>query len=270
MSTSRLAEPSKIAFAGDWHANGYWAKQMIEYARRQGADTVVQLGDFGFTFQHSFLRTVRHAAEEQDVTVFFVDGNHDNHNILWKAWTRTEDGFRQPPFGNFKHRLNYIPRGHRWEWWGLRFLGVGGAASVDKRWRTEGRDWWPTEMISEADIARAVKGGPVDVMVAHDLFDSAPFPNDRKDTGWPLEALGRAQANRMAVQRIVEAVAPRLFVHGHYHVRKDAMTRVNGQWVKVVTLDMDATTIHQNVWVVTREDLTADSTGRDSDPHSVG
>ncbi len=40
-----LAEPSRIAFAGDWHENASWAASAIAYAKDHGADVIVHLGD---------------------------------------------------------------------------------------------------------------------------------------------------------------------------------------------------------------------------------
>jgi Icc-related predicted phosphoesterase len=254
--------PSKIAFAGDWHASTSWARDMIAYARSQGADTIVQAGDFGFTFQRNFLHGVRHALEQYNVNLYFVDGNHDDHNKLWYGWDYDEAGFMIPSVGNYRERLHYIPRGHRWKWWGLTFLGLGGAHSVDRPWRRPQVDWWPTETITERDIRRATEPEDerVDVMITHDLFDTALPPNTRKHTGWPDTELRASKQNRLAVQYVVERVRPRLFVHGHFHERYESTAMVNGHPIKVVGLDMEATSPERNIWVVTKDMLVPEIT----------
>lgn len=250
-------EPSKIAFAGDWHGNTHWAKEMIKYAREQGADTIVQVGDHGYDYSRDWMHGIRYALEEHQVNLYFVDGNHDNHNKLWYMWERTPAGFMIPNVGNYRERYHYIRRGLRWKWWGLTFMGLGGAHSVDRPWRTPQVSWWPTETIREIDMRRAVEpeGERVDVMVTHDLFEDAPFPNDRKDTGWPESELIASRQNRLAVQYVVDRVRPRLFVHGHFHERYERVVMSQGNPIKVVGLGMDATSPEENVWIVDKAQL---------------
>ena len=248
-----MYEPKSIAFAGDWHRNGFWARQAIKYAAEHGADTIVQAGDFAFDFSSNFLHGVRHALGEFGVQLYFVDGNHDDLTAIEDRFEPDEDGFLIPRVGTYRERLHYIPRGHRWQWWDLTFMGLGGAHSVDRPWREPGISWWATELITEADLRRATQpeGEPVDVMITHDLFEDAPFPNDRKDTGWPEAELRMARGNRLAVQFVVDRVKPKLFVHGHYHTKYER----KHEGIKIVGLGMDATSMAENLWIPTREEL---------------
>jgi len=47
MSTFPITAPNKILFAGDWHGDAWAVAQMLEYAREQEVDVIIQLGDFG-------------------------------------------------------------------------------------------------------------------------------------------------------------------------------------------------------------------------------
>lgn len=256
-------EPSKIAFAGDWHGNSNWAVNMIRYAREQGADTIVQAGDFGYNFARDYLHDLRYALDQYKINLYWVDGNHDNHKKVWNTWEKTEAGFMIPPHGNFRERLNYIPRGHRWKWWGLTFMGVGGAHSVDRPHRTPEVSWWETERITAADIERASRGGKVDVMVAHDIFESAPFPlgdENRLRSDWfAYEELLASQQSRIALQYVVDEVKPKLFVHGHYHAtRRSVGKTTDGHPVLIVGLNCDGTSFNDNLWFAEKSDLVAE------------
>lgn len=253
-------EPVKIAFCGDWHGNRWWAADVVRYVREQGADTILHAGDFGYNFNSDYLRDLRYALEEHKVTLYWVDGNHDNHKKVWNGWELRETGFMVPPFGRFRERINYIPRGHRWQWWGLTFMGLGGAHSVDRPYRTPELSWWETERITDADIARATRGGKVDVMITHDIFESAPFPlgdENRLRSDWfAYEELVASQQSRQALQAVVDVVNPRLFVHGHYHIRKSAEARnAQGARILVESLAQDATSYQDNVWFLNKIDL---------------
>lgn len=250
-----MKNPSKIMFLGDTHANTNWLVAMIERARLNDCDTIVQLGDFGYRFDSNFMKRVRYALGANDVDLYFVDGNHDEHSTPW-AWPFDADGFQIPAVGTHRERLHYIPRGHRWEWWGLKFLGLGGAASVDRQWRTEYTSWWSTEYIREKDINKAVDGGTVDVMVTHDHPVNVPIPSEshRHETngfGWPEFDLKMSRDNRQALQAVVDEVKPKLYLHGHYHSRRDIV--VDG--MRVIGLDMDGTTFERAALIVTEDEL---------------
>ena len=92
---------------------------------------------------------------------------------------------------------------------------MGGAFSVDWRYRTPGRNWWPDETIDEADVDR-LGGAPLDVLVTHDAPAGIDLP-----TSWRLPPTDEARclAQRELVRRALDATSPTLAVHGHWHHR---------------------------------------------------
>lgn len=82
----------KILVAGDWHGNTIWAKSVIEYAAEEGCDTIYQVGDFGHWVPGSgmkyFMMETHKALEQFDVTLYWLDGNHECIDTLTKAVTR--------------------------------------------------------------------------------------------------------------------------------------------------------------------------------------
>jgi predicted phosphodiesterase len=220
---------------------------MIRTAKRNGADAIVQAGDFGFTFNHNFMRHIRHALEETGLELFFVDGNHDEHPQLFNRWKLDSQGFGVPRYvGKEENRIHYIPRGHRWLWNGKVFMGLGGAVSVDRQYRVQGQSWWSEETITVPQAEYACRHGRVDVLVCHDICASAELPNLRKSSGWPEDVLAASKQHREIIQEVVNATEPKLFVHGHFHTRYQQMV---GQ-MEVVSLDMDGTSPEANLWYV--------------------
>lgn len=234
-------DPKKIILAGDTHGDANAVKTLLEKARDTEADALFVLGDFGIWDHHdggAFTDHVSRFANRYEIPVCFLPGNHDNYDLLfeWEATKpRTSDGFYE-----IKPGLFYSPRGHRWTWSGVRFLSLGGAYSVDKEWRVMGdqadlqraqmrrdrggvldkRDrylmstgqytWWSQEEISEQEMRDAMKGGPVDVMLAHDK------PRDAKPD-WNRKDLEECWPNQEKLQAVVNEVEPWLYVHGHLH-----------------------------------------------------
>lgn len=241
MTRDPLVEPSRIAFAGDWHANASWARSAIQYAKDRGADVIVHVGDFGYTFESRFVRAVVSELFLLDIPLMFVEGNHDDPGQL--RGPLAPNGLRE-----IGQHLWHIPRGSRWTWHGEAFLGCGGAHSVDRQWRVPGYSWWPEETITDADVQRCIEGGATDWLIAHDCPTGVLIPGIDDRTGpapFPAAEIEASQEHRKMLCRIVDAVRPQTIVHGHYHVAYDDAGNDFG--AHVVGLDMDGTTMARNV-----------------------
>lgn len=240
-----------LAFAGDWHGNTSWAINCI-YALEEQAnvDTILHLGDYGYTFSADFVTYVEKALAECNIMLYFVDGNHDFHKKIW-SHPKDEDGLYV-----ISEHVRGIPRGHRWQWWGLTFLGLGGAHSVDRPHRTPNKSWWKTEWITPAQHAKAQEGGPVDVMIAHDCPSGVTIPGVTREDGlkyFEAAELDAAEEHRVLLRETVDAVKPKLYVHGHYHVLYGTIAE---DGCRYVGLNCDNTHPDANLWVVrVREDL---------------
>lgn len=218
---NELREPQKILFAGDWHGNGAWAQKVIQHARKHDADTIVQLGDFGWWVDcdatRRYLKHVRRNLVECGITLYWVDGNHEDHSrrAEWAA-----------PGVDPLDPIVYLPRGFRWQWWGREWLAMGGAHSVDRLARTPGRSWWDEEHISDEQLWTAINGGRADVMLCHDCPSGVDIPGIGEDpeldalhSPFPLSELRLANAHRQKLRQICDVVQPDILLHGHYHVR---------------------------------------------------
>jgi predicted phosphodiesterase len=200
-------DPSKVLVVGDTHGNTHWwVDHVIPLALRFGVDGIVQVGDFGFWHGargERYLDAVNQELEAIQSWCLFVDGNHENFDLLYSIPVRA-DGFRE-----VRPRIVHAPRGHRWSWSGVRFLALGGGASIDKQRRTQGESWWPQEQITKTEAKHAIKGGPCDVMLTHDAPLDVPLVG--------LMPHPPSQENRLLLQSVLNAVSPRILLHGHLH-----------------------------------------------------
>ncbi len=247
-----LATPRRIAFAGDWHANTSWAESAIQYAADQSADTIVHVGDFGYDFPASFLRRVTKTLHRTGLHLWFVDGNHEDFDLLRRYPVR-DTGLRE-----VTDRIWHIPRGHRWTWGGVRFLGCGGAHSVDRIWREPGTSWWWQEAITDDDVARCVDGGAADVLISHDCPAGVVIPgiDDRKEPPpFPPLEIVRANEHRDVLRRVVAGCRPAAVIHGHYHVAYEQTADLGYGSVRFIGLDCDGTALNRNVRVFDVDDL---------------
>jgi Icc-related predicted phosphoesterase len=243
-----LATPNRIAFAGDWHANIHWALSAIKYAAEQGADVIVHLGDFGYRYNAEFLRRVSKELAYRGLHILFVDGNHEDFPILLRYRVH-ENGLRK-----LTNQIYHLPRGFRWQWDGITFLALGGAYSVDRKWRVPGTSWWKEEELTPEDVQHAIDGGPVDIFVSHDCPTGVPIP-DLNDDAFPFIELVRAEEHRTLVRQVVDEVCPRRIFHGHYHRDYQVTVDLGYGPVVVTGLDCDGLALARNVQVVDLAEL---------------
>lgn len=200
----------KVLVAGDTHGRMWQVNYLLDVAREQGCDRIVQVGDFGY-WPHiePFAERVNRAAMRAGIDVYWLDGNHENFDMLEEV-VDVDAAEPQQMLAN----LWYLPRGATWEWDQLRFMSLGGAYSIDVASRVEGSSWWRQELLTREQVERAMDRGLVDVLFTHDAPDGV-CPIIRE--GYKGDLI--SQGNRKAISAVMEAVHPRLLVHGHYHHR---------------------------------------------------
>ncbi len=242
--------PAKVALCGDWHANQHYAKRAIEYAKEQGAEAILHVGDFGYTFEDRFIRHVQYALEDAGLTLGFVDGNHEDHQYLGGLVDRY--GITPIPIQAIpRNNLFYLPRTYRWTWNGVSFLALGGAHSADRPWRRPGIEWWPDETISWQQAQQACDDGAADVMITHDVPDGVFIPSIQDNPlGFPATEIAAAEQHRELLRQIVDQVNPKCLFAGHYHCRLVAVLEGTGYQTVVNILHSDSAPVCENTVVV--------------------
>ena len=134
-------------------------------------DYVIVAGDFGLVWDGSDSeRDTREWLDARPWTTLFVDGNHENHELL--ASLPVEKWH-----GGLVHRVSgsilHLMRGQVFDLDGLSVFAMGGAESVDRQWRVPYRSWWPEEIpnadersLAEANLA--ARNWSVDYVVTHE------------------------------------------------------------------------------------------------------
>lgn len=224
---------SRVLFAGDTHGNMSHLRYLVKVAEENHVQRIFVLGDFGY-WEHmregvEFLDKLSVLATERGTRVYFLDGNHDNLDLLINRYSGAEymdlEGFVW-----IRPNVIYAPRGHRWTWDGVRFIALGGAYSVDKEYRLAlerkgkrkaGTLWFPGEEMTDRDMLQILDDTTsVDVILAHDKPYSTEVDFNTKTV---VESLH----NQHRLQAAMETLRPLMFLHGHLHTRYTQQVRMN-------------------------------------------
>lgn len=211
----------KILLSGDSHGDINHLKAMQAKVEKFDCDLAFVLGDFGFWPRHKDGVKFLNACSKLDFPVYFLDGNHEDHEVLDK---HLEDDLWKEDFIEVHPNVFWAHRRMRWQWDSMTFAAMGGAFSIDRNLRTKYVDWFPREMISEDDVIfQTTLGNPqyrtVDVMLTHDVpsFVDIALPLYQEFDGLPILDKDTTH-NRMQLTKIVNYLNPELIFHGHWHV----------------------------------------------------
>lgn len=180
-----------VRFIGDIHGiYGHYLKRLV------GVNESVQVGDFGFGFgEAGRAEFIDEMFSHGLGTHRMIRGNHDDPDEALKSKHFISDGTVE---GNVMY--------------------VGGAASIDRAYRTEGVSWWANEESTEEELDELVaiydKARP-EILVTHecpeDFAVKTMIPLVHGISNFPSRT-------RVALQKMHDIAKPRLHIFGHWHV----------------------------------------------------
>lgn len=169
----------------------------------QDHTNTVQVGDFGLGFgSRGDPGYVDSLFEGYEGTHRFIRGNHDSPEHCKRSQHWIADGTVEGPV-----------------------MYIGGASSIDRAWRTEGKDWWPDEELSIArlnDLVYLYDMVKPDIMVTHECPDflanevMIPLVNGIQNF---------SSRTRDAFDSMFALRKPEIWIFGHWHVSLDYMYR---------------------------------------------
>ena len=243
-----------IYITGDTHSDFHRFSRKRFSAKSQ--DYVVICGDFGGVWDQSpeelyWLNWLN----EKPWTTLFVDGNHENYDLLStypvEQWNGGSVQFIRP-------RIIHLMRGQIFDIDGYRFFVMGGASSHDlgagilepsdpafaqkrkcldrarKEYRVNHQSWWKAELPSEAEYAEGLRNLEktdfrVDVVLSH----CAPTQVQRR--------IGGDNFEKDFLTDYLEQLGERCFFQkwffGHYHQDLEIGVHYVSLYEKIVPLD---------------------------------
>ena len=163
-----------IFITGDTHGEvdirKFNSRKFSEQRNLTKSDFIIITGDFGLLWDGSneynyWLKWL----SEKNFTTLFIDGNHENFEMLNSYPVITWNGGKAHQITD---SVIHLMRGQIFLIDGYKFFTFGGAKSSDKEFRKEGVSWWKEEMPNQEEYAEGfrnleVNKWKVDFIVTH-------------------------------------------------------------------------------------------------------
>lgn len=215
-----------IYVTGDIHANIDIGKLSNKKFKEQKGmtkdDYLIICGDFGLVWDGSREELFwRKWLEYKPFTTLFIDGNHENFDMLnaypISAWNGGKVHF-------ISNHVIHLMRGQVFNLQGKKFFTMGGASSYDKEYRVEGKSWWEDEIPSLSEMGEGYENlrknnWCVDYIITHcgpsKLVHKYLFDNYNDD------------ASTLYLEFVSKDVKFKEWFMGHYHIDMDVMMNNN-------------------------------------------
>ena len=202
-----------IFITGDTHGDvNYHKLNSKNFPQGKEGGYVIIAGDAGVIFDGAGQdRYVQKFYNEKAFTTLFIDGNHENFDILNSYPVEMWNGGKVHKISD---KIIHLMRGQVFTIEGKTFFTMGGARSVDKALRREHESWWPQEMITEDEMSEACANldavnNQVDYIISH----SAPT-----QIMWRINPSYEYDTCTNFLQMINETVKFKHHYFGHYHI----------------------------------------------------
>lgn len=225
-----------IFVTGDTHRTDllclhYFCDNHLELTKN---DYVIIAGDFGGVWAKETLDRDLKPFSDLPVTVLFVDGNHENFDLINAYPIEIWNGGK---VHKIKPDIIHLMRGQVFEIEGKTIFTFGGATSVDREWRTEGESWWSQELPSYEELDEGVAnlkryGNKVDYIITHSCSERAfAYPAIRNN------ATIKYRCPEVQMLSYIEDIAS--FKHwffGHFHIDEQLSDKYTALFHKVVEI----------------------------------
>ena len=213
----------RIFLAGDTHGINDIGK--LHYFNNHGDgrflnknDYVIILGDTAIAWSNEeYENKIRAEYDKFNWTTLFLDGNHVNHSKLINLPTFN---FHNGKASRVTDNIIYLRRGEIYTFNNKKFLIIGGALSIDKANRTEGIDYWSTELLSYEEECHVIDNlkkhnYKVDYILTHTIpIDFVKILNDIFKIHDPVARF---------LQHIYNNTKFKKWFAGHFHVDKQML-----------------------------------------------
>ena len=203
---------------GDIHGNLFEIIDFINRFNLGKNDNIIILGDCGIAWRKDKKDLAQNIKLWNEcgngVKLYFIDGNHENFNILNSLPIENN-------MGKIADNIYHLRRGQVYEFENKKILVCGGADSIDKYRRIENLTWWEEETISQETIDD-IPAGHYDYVLTH-CCPRSIFEKNRIYLS-TLQFLDENKINHSSEDMLEQLKNKITFDHwffGHYHINRN-------------------------------------------------
>ena len=147
---------NRIFISGDTHGLLDAGKliNLSEKEKLDYKDYLIICGDCGVVWDKDLLDAHIEVYENLNTNVMFIDGNHENFDMLNEYKVEIWAGGK---IHKISDHITHLMRGQVFEILGKTFFCLGGANSTDKAYRTEHISWWNDEEITHTNLQESLE-----------------------------------------------------------------------------------------------------------------
>lgn len=227
-----------IYITGDTHGLQDYAKLHLfagQHPELTKNDYLVIAGDFGAVWDSKTLAADLRPYTDLPFTVLFVDGNHENFDLLE---TFPVEEWHGGKVRRIKPDIIHLTRGQVFEIEGKSFFTFGGATSIDKFMRRAGLSWWKQELPTYEELDEGVSNlkkhnNEVDYIVTHACGERAlAYPQIRNSATLKLDC------PEVQMLSYIEDIAKfKRWYFGHFHVDAEFGGKYTALYQSVIKID---------------------------------
>ena len=203
---------------GDIHGNLFEIIDFINRFNLGKNDNIIILGDCGIAWRKDKKDLAQNIKLWNEcgngVKLYFIDGNHENFNILNSLPIENN-------MGKIADNIYHLRRGQVYEFENKKILVCGGADSIDKYRRIENFTWWKEETISQETIDD-IPAGHYDYVLTH-CCPRSVFEKNRIYLS-TLQFLDENKINHSSEDMLEQLKNKITFDHwffAHYHINRN-------------------------------------------------
>lgn len=203
---------------GDIHGNLFEIIDFINRFNLGKNDNIIILGDCGIAWRKDRKDLDQNIKLWNEcgngVKLYFIDGNHENFNILNSLPIENN-------MGKIANNIYHLRRGQVYEFENKKILVCGGADSIDKYRRIENFTWWKEETISQETIDD-IPAGHYDYVLTH-CCPRSVFEKNKIYLS-TLQFLDENKINHSSEDMLEQLKSKITFDHwffAHYHINRN-------------------------------------------------
>lgn len=209
-----------IFVTGDTHGQTDFAKMLSfaqEHPNLTKNDFVIIAGDFGAVWSEETLEEDLKPYSAMPFTVLFVDGNHENFDLLNSYPVEIWNGGK---VHKIKSDIIHLMRGQVFEIEGKTIFTFGGATSIDKHIRLAfGYGWWEQERPTFAELDEGIANlkrynNKVDYIITHACGERALMYPPLRTRSSKMQLFPENQL----LSNFEDIVGYKHWYFGHYHL----------------------------------------------------